>query len=154
VRTAFYPFLDPDQAQENEATSQYLELLERYDPGGKVANLGAQGLSAWLLFAVAANECGVDLTRDCVFEKIGEITEWSGGGMHAPQDLSTEDASNCYALLEAQGGAFVLDEGIEPTDSIYNCADGNVTELTGDYGTGAKCPNPAFADDPKPSNCS
>jgi hypothetical protein len=25
--------------------------------------------------------------------------------------------------------------------------------LHGDYGTGAKCPNPAYADDPKPSTC-
>jgi ABC-type branched-subunit amino acid transport system substrate-binding protein len=154
VRTAFFPFLNPDQAKENPATEQYLELINDYDPGGKIANLGAQGLSSWLLFAKAANECGVELTRDCVWEKALAITEWTGGGMHAPQDLSTRDASNCYALLAVEGGEFVLDEGIEPDNGIYNCADGNVFALKGDYGTGAKCPNPAYADDPKPSTCS
>jgi ABC-type branched-subunit amino acid transport system substrate-binding protein len=153
VRTAFYPFLDPDEAKKNPATQQYLDLIDQYDPGGKIANLGAQGLSSWLLFAKAANECGADLTRDCVWEKAKAIKEWSGGGMHAPQDLSTGDASNCYALLKIEGGKFVLDDKIEPTESIYNCDDGNVAKLTGNYGTGAKCPNPAYATDPKPSNC-
>ena len=43
VRTAFYPFLDKAQATKNPATQQYLDLIEQYDPGGKIANLGAQG---------------------------------------------------------------------------------------------------------------
>jgi ABC-type branched-subunit amino acid transport system substrate-binding protein len=153
VRTAFFPFLDTEQAAENPATEQYLQLINDYDPGGKVANLGAQGLSSWLLFAKAANECGVELTRDCVWEKALAISEWTGGGMHAPQDLTTREASNCFALLEVEGGEFVLDDGIEPDTEIYNCAEGNVADLEGDYGTGAKCPNPAYATDPKPSNC-
>jgi len=153
VRTAFYPFLDKDEAKKNVATQQYLDLIDQYDPGGKIANLGAQGLSSWLVFAKAANECGAELTRDCVWEKAQAITEWTGGGMHAPQDLKSKNASNCYALLEVKDGKFVLDDAIKPTESIYNCADGNVTMLKGDYGTGAKCPNPAYATDPKPSNC-
>jgi ABC-type branched-subunit amino acid transport system substrate-binding protein len=154
VRTAFYPFLDKAQAKKNPATQQYLDLIDQYDPGGKIANLGAQGLSAWLLFAKAANECGADLTRDCVWAKAQAITEWTGGGLHAPQNLKTKKASNCYALLKVEGGKFVLDTGIKPTDGIYNCDKGNVATLTGNYGTGAKCPNAAYADDPKPSNCS
>jgi ABC-type branched-subunit amino acid transport system substrate-binding protein len=153
VRTAFYPFLDKEQAKKNLATQQYLDLINQYAPGGKIANLGAQGLSSWLLFAKAANECGADLTRDCVWAKALAITEWTGGGMHAPQDLKTRGASNCYALLEVKGGKFVLDDGIKPTDGIYNCDKGNVAILKGNYGTGAKCPNPAYATDPKPSNC-
>ena len=110
MRTAFYPFLDPAQAKKNPATQQYLDLIEQYDPGGKIANLGAQGLSAWLLFAKAANECGADLTRDCVWAKAQAITEWTGGGLHAPQNLKTKDASNCYALLKVEDGKFVLDD--------------------------------------------
>jgi ABC-type branched-subunit amino acid transport system substrate-binding protein len=154
VRTAFYPFLDAEQAQENPATQQYLDLIDRYDPGGKIANLGAQGLSSWLLFAKAANECGVELTRDCVWEQALAITEWTGGGLHAPQNLKDKRASDCYAMLKVEGGEFVLEDAIEPTEGIYNCAEGNVVMLQGDYGTGAKCPNPAYATDPKPSNCS
>ena len=154
VRTAFYPFLDPDAAADNPASQEYLDMVDQYDPGGKIANLGAQGLSSWLLFAKAASECGAEVTRDCVWEKAKEITEWTGGGLHAPQNLQTGEASNCFALLKVEGGKWVPETAINPTDSIFNCDDGNVADLTGDYGTGAKCPNPAYATDPKPSNCS
>ena len=44
--------------------ADYLELMERYNPDGKTAMLGMQGLSALLLFATAANECGAELTPD------------------------------------------------------------------------------------------
>jgi len=65
--------------------------------------------------------------------------------------LGLPDASGHFGPY---GGKFVPEDKIEPTDGIFNCADGNVAKLTGDYGTGAKCPNPAYATDPKPSNCS
>jgi Periplasmic binding protein len=152
VNTNFYPFLTPEAAAGNPASQQYLELIDRYDPGGKIANLGIQGLSSWLVFAKAANECGAELTRDCVWENMQSITEWTGGGLHARQNLAEFAASNCFALLDVNGGAFELAD-IGATDGIFNCDDGNVATLTGDYGTGAKCPNPAYATDPKPSTC-
>ena len=61
VRLGLYPF---ELAKDNQATQDYLDLMKQYNPNGKVALLGAQGLSAWLLFAKAATECGDDLTRD------------------------------------------------------------------------------------------
>jgi ABC-type branched-subunit amino acid transport system substrate-binding protein len=153
VRTVFYPFLDEEQAKENPATEQYRELINQYDEGGKIAALGAQGLSSWLLFAKAANECGAELTRDCVWEKASAITEWTGGGLHAKQNLETQCASECVAVVTVVDGNFQLVDDLEPNDGIYQCDPKNVVALMGDYGTGAKCPNPAFADDPKPSNC-
>ena len=65
VRTVFWPFEEADQ---NPATQQYLDLLEAQ--GGKVAELGVQAMSAWLLFAQSARDCdrADDLTRSCVLE--------------------------------------------------------------------------------------
>ena len=154
MRTAFYPFLDPDVAQDNPATEQYRELMAQYKPDGRIAYLGVQGLSAWLLFAKAAGECGADVTRDCVWEKTRAITDWTGGGLQAKHDLQTAKASDCTAILTVQNETFQLADGYEPNDGIYNCDPKNVIALTGDYGQGAKCPNPAYADDPKPSTCS
>ena len=62
MRTAFYPFLDPTLAKDNPATEQYRALMAQYKPDGKIAYLGVQGLSAWLLFAKAVGECGADVT--------------------------------------------------------------------------------------------
>jgi ABC-type branched-subunit amino acid transport system substrate-binding protein len=153
VRTAFHPFLTDEDGEANAAVAQYRELMERYDPGGKIAYLGLQGLSAWLLFAKAANECGADLSRDCVWEKASQVTEWTGGGLHAPSDLTDGGhASPCWSLVVVEDGAFRVAD-IEPTDDVFVCDEESVLILEGDYGTGARCPNPAYASDPKPSNC-
>ena len=51
VRTAFEPF---EEAAESPATAQYVDAVEAVD--GKVASLGTQSWSAWLLFAQAAKD--------------------------------------------------------------------------------------------------
>jgi ABC-type branched-subunit amino acid transport system substrate-binding protein len=153
VRTSIHPFLTDQDARNNEATQQYRELMQRYDPGGKIAYLGVQGLSAWLLFAKAANECGANLTRDCVWEKATKISEWTGGGLHARADLTGGGHSpTCWGLVEVKNGKFRV-APIHPNDDVFVCNDKSVVPLTGNYGRGAKCPNPAYANNPKPSTC-
>ena len=90
VRTVFWPFEEADQ---NPATQQYLDLLEAQS-GGKVAQLGAQAMSAWLLFAQSARDCdrADDLTRTCVLEAAASTTDWTGGGLHAPTEPGLQRA--------------------------------------------------------------
>ena len=151
IRSVFAPFLG-DAAEPGSASEQYLDLIDTYDEGGVKAYLGVQGLSGWLLWATAARDCGADLTRDCVFEKIQANTAWSGGGLHAPIDLSSTAGPDCFNMYSVEGGEFTVVD-IAPNNGIYSCDAANVLALTGDYGEGARCPNPAYADDPKPSNC-
>lgn len=152
IRSSFYPFLDPAEAAKNPATNEYRQLMAKFKPGGKIAYLGLQGFSAWLLFAVAVRDCGSNVTRDCVFAKARDHTNWTGGGLHSPSNVKDNEVSDCYALLGVQGGSFVL-QSIAANDGIYRCDKSGVFKLGGDYGIGAKCPNPAFAADPKPSKC-
>jgi ABC-type branched-subunit amino acid transport system substrate-binding protein len=154
VRSAFWPFLTDAEAKGNPATEQYRELMKRYDPNGKIAYLGVQGLSAWLLFAKAVDKCGADVTRDCVWKNASSVTKWTGGGLHASSDLTGNGghASKCWSLVGAKSGTFALAD-IHPTDGPYVCAADSVKKLKGDYGTGTKCPNPDYATDPMPSNC-
>jgi ABC-type branched-subunit amino acid transport system substrate-binding protein len=153
VPSVFYPFLDPTEAAKNPPTKQYRDLIEKYvGPKGKITGLGVQSMSAWLLFATAARDCGADLTRDCVWANIGKQTAWTGGGLHAAQNVANHAPGNCELTLEATTKGFtVVDTGAN--NGIYTCNDANLVTLTGDYGAGTKCPNPAFASDPKPSNC-
>jgi hypothetical protein len=88
-----------------------------------------------------------------VWEKASAITEWTGGGLHAKQNLETQGASQCVAVVHVVDGKFQLVDDLDPNDGIYLCDPKNVATLKGDYGTGAQCPNPAYASDPKPSNC-
>jgi hypothetical protein len=151
TRSVFAPFLE-GTAEAGSASEQYNQLMDEYKPGGVKAYLGVQGLSGWLLFATAARDCGAELTRDCVFEKAGAVSEWNAGGLHAPLDLASGKGPACFDLFVVEGGEFTLAD-IAPNNGIYRCDEADVIELTGDYGTGATCPNPAYADDPKPSNC-
>ena len=128
IRTAFVPFEEADQ---NPATRTYVDLVEGVD--GKVALLGAQSMSAWLLFAQSAKACddAGTLTRSCVLDEASSVTEWTGGGLHAASDPSlTVGTEDCTVLLQVRDGAFVRaapDEGFE-------CIGEPIT-LVGDYST-------------------
>ena len=114
VRTAIWPF---EEADANPATQQYLDMVEAVD--GKVAILGVQSMSAWLLFAQAVKECDVanDLTRSCVLETAASVSDWDGGGLHAPTSPATNEGSACVIVLRVEGGEFVR----HTPDEDYHC---------------------------------
>jgi hypothetical protein len=87
-----------------------------------------------------------------VWANIAKVKDWTGGGLHASQDVADTTPGDCYALEQVENGKFTLAD-INPNEGIYSCDSKNVVSLTGNYGSGAKCPNPKFATDPKPSNC-
>ncbi len=136
----FVPFFD---ASQNPATQQYLDLFAKYKPSGKShAVLGPQAWSAWLLFALAADKCGADLTRRCVYDNASQIggTNWTGGGLHAPQDVKDQRASDCGIVLEAgsnlPNNGFQIATGFKPNSGPYDCDPSNVVKLHGNYGKG------------------
>ncbi|OWY63296.1 hypothetical protein B7486_53880 [cyanobacterium TDX16] len=136
-RIAIWPF---EEAADNPtgATQQYIDLIEARD--GKVAALGAQSFSAWLLFAQLASECDVEgnLTRSCILESGSEVSDWNGGGLHAPANVGENSGPECFIMLQAEGGEFVRAEPAEPTggEDGYNCDPANVADLEGDFSSG------------------
>ncbi len=130
VRNAFWPFEEADQ---NEATQQYIDLVNAVD--GKVALLGAQAWSAWLLFAQAARDCDLDndLTRTCVLEGAASVTDWTGGGLHASTNPAENRGPDCTVVLQVEDGAFVRHA---PEDDSYACDPSYNAQLTGDYAVG------------------
>ncbi len=129
IQSQFHPF---EQADENKATQDYLDLMEEYNPSGKVALLGVQGLSSWLLFAQAAAACGSDLTSDCLLEEAAKAEGWTAGGLHAPQTPGNADPSPCFLLLTLGPDGFTYDEeATDPDDGLYNCSPDNVFAVSG-----------------------
>lgn len=132
MRSPFPTFAMADRVP---AMADYLELMECYNPDGKVAMLGLQSLSAFLLFATAAANSGSDLTRACVLEAAAAEQGWTAGGLHSPQTPANLVATQCSLAVRVTSDGFVYDEDLTaPNDGIYNCDPGNVIELTGDYG--------------------
>ena len=135
-------FVPYEDASKNPPTQQYLDLFDKYKPNGKShAALGLQTWSAWLLFAKAAKACGDNLTRRCVYDNALKETDWTGGGLNAPQDVKDQKASECGIVLEASADGFAEPDGWEPNNGFFNCDPKNVLTLNDDYskyGTGAK----------------
>ncbi len=127
----------PFMADQNPATQQYLDLFEQYVPDGKSeALLGYNSFSAWLLFATAAKACGAELTRRCVFDEASAVTDWSGGGLHAPSSPGSKEAPRCGIVVEATPEGFVVPDDFETTDGLFRCDEEGVVALEGDYGQG------------------
>jgi len=134
IQTSYVPF---EQAKPSNATGQYLAAFDEYEPGGKSrTNLGLQAWSAWLLFAQAAQQCGNDLTRTCVYDALEKVHEWTGGGLHAKTDPGRGTASPCYTLERATPQGFALVKDLKPNDGIFRCDPKAVHVLQGDYGKG------------------
>ena len=127
IQSQFHPF---EMADGNKATQDYLDLMKVYNPGGKVAYLGAQGLSSWLLFAQSAAACGSDLTGACLLEQAGAANDWTGGGLHAPQTPGNTEPSQCYLVMTLGPDGFTYAEAAtQPSEGLYNCDPGNVFEV-------------------------
>jgi hypothetical protein len=129
IQSTFHPF---ELAGENAATQDYLDLMAAHNPDGTVALLGAQGVSAWLLFARAATACGSDLTAACLIEQARAEAGWTGGGLHAPQQPGNATASPCFLVITLGDRGFRYDEAATaPTDGVYNCDHANVFRSSG-----------------------
>jgi hypothetical protein len=128
--------------ERNPAISKYLENMERYNPGGKVAGLGLQTTSAYLLFVTAANACldandGV-LERECLLGEAKKIDAWSGGGLHATSNPAANEPSKCELLMVVRNGAFerlypVLGSA-DDNGNGWHCREPGIARLSGDYG--------------------
>lgn len=132
ISNAFVPF---EKASENKATQDYLDLMAQYNPDGKIASLGAQSLSALLLFAKAATACGSNLTRQCLVQQAQTVTSWTGGGMHGESNPGGNLPTPCFLVLKASASGFEYDEkATAPNDGLFNCDTKNLLTLQNDYG--------------------
>ncbi|NEA26674.1 ABC transporter substrate-binding protein [Actinomadura bangladeshensis] len=87
-----------ENAAKVPAVKQYMDLVEAKQ--GKVALLGMQATSAFLLWAQSAQKCGSDLTRQCVINELSKVHEWTGGGLHAPTDPGNNKPASCSLMVK------------------------------------------------------
>lgn len=139
VRMQLHPL---EEASEWPAIQKYIDINKQYVDGGEVGALGIQSTSAWLLFTTAANACakankGV-LDRTCILEQAAAVKDWTGGGLHAPQDPGPYDkivSSPCSMLLVVKDGKFVRKfpeiGGTDDTTAGFHCPKDGVTTLPG-----------------------
>jgi len=118
VRMTYYPF---EQADKVPAVAKYLEIIKAN--GGSTSLLGAQATAAFLLWAQGAQECGSNLTRDCVISTLQKVTDFDAGGLQSPTNPGANMPGNCAMLLKMTGTKYeqVLPTtiGTQACDSSY-----------------------------------
>jgi ABC-type branched-subunit amino acid transport system substrate-binding protein len=134
VRLTMWPFEEADQ---NKATRDFLSIMKKYKPNGKIELLGMQAFDAGLLFATAAKKLGDNVTRDRLLSALSKIHEWDGGGLSGVQDPGNNLSGTCQIVMQVHNGGF---RRIYPDHGFACPKDGRVT-LYGDYGKGAKAKN-------------
>ena len=137
MRSAFPTF---DMADEAPAMADYLELMERYNPDGKVAFLGAQGLSAFLLTPWPPTSAAPTSAGPAWSRRRSPRPTGPPAGCTPSRPPGNTVATRCSLMIHATSEGFEYDEELtEPNDGIYNCDEKNVVTLTNDYGV----PKPA-----------
>ncbi len=84
----------------------------------------AEAYSTWSLFALSATQCGADLTSDCVLQKAGAHTDWTGAGLTPPVSTSPSNnkPSNCWLVIRLTTNGWVYDKKVTaPDNGLYNC---------------------------------
>jgi ABC-type branched-subunit amino acid transport system substrate-binding protein len=122
-----------EKASGDPAVAKIVQLFQQYAPGQPVTLQVEEAFSAWLLFAVAAQACGPDLTRLCVYQAALKQTAWTGGGISAPVDEATLTAPpTCFNIEEATPGGWQPAAGFTPnTDGTYSCGQEPTVTVTG-----------------------
>jgi hypothetical protein len=120
-----------ENAASNPSTKQLLDLYDKYAPEGDVTMPTVKAWSAWLLFAQAARDCGAQLTRKCVYDKVRTVTKWTGAGLHAPTSLDPNAKEVCYTIEQATPSGWKPAD-FKPNHGVYRCETETV-ELKGNY---------------------
>jgi len=139
ARTAYAPF---EEADSNKAMADFLDMMATHNPDGRVAGLGLQATSAYLLFAVAANAC-LDandnvLERECVLAEGNKISEWNAGGLHTTSNPGSNLPPECGIIMGVVDGTWkrVFPElgSADDNGGGWHCDSPGRVEIEGDFG--------------------
>ena len=124
VRMAYFPFEEADQVP---AVQQYLDIVEA--SGGATSLLGMQATAAFLLWAQASQQCGADLSRTCVLDKLSTVNDYTAGGMQAPANVGGNVPAICGMTLQMNGTAY--EQVFPTTQAEMDCNQKYLVKLAG-----------------------
>ncbi|TAM83024.1 MAG: branched-chain amino acid ABC transporter substrate-binding protein [Jatrophihabitans sp.] len=122
VQSAFEPI---ENASEVPAVQAYVNAVNA--TGGKLATLGMQATSSFLMWATAAKACGSTLTRQCMVNKLSAVHDWTAGGLNAATDPGANMPTQCGLLLKLDGTKWV--QAYPSTAGKFDCNASYVVKL-------------------------
>ncbi|MBI2244623.1 MAG: ABC transporter substrate-binding protein [Nocardioides sp.] len=95
----------------------YRSWLDQVKPGAVPNFYGLYAWSAARLFVEQAVALGGKLTRASLVDALSRVKNWTGNGLHAPQQVGSKTTANCQSILQLNDGTW---RKISP--SHYMCA--------------------------------
>ncbi|WP_202026128.1 MULTISPECIES: ABC transporter substrate-binding protein [Rhodococcus] len=116
------------------AVAELEALYEKYAPNAQITLPAMRAMSSWLLFAKSAASCGDELTRACLYKAATAETAWTGGGLHAANDLANPiPPQPCFNVEQATSDGWQAAD-FNPDNGLYRC-DIPARKLVADFGT-------------------
>ncbi|WP_435748061.1 ABC transporter substrate-binding protein [Nocardioides sp. SYSU DS0663] len=84
----------------------YRSWLQQIDPGATPTTYGVYAWSAARLFVEHAVALGGGLDRQSLVSRLQGTRDWTGNGIHAPQQVGAERTANCAAIIQLDSGAW------------------------------------------------
>ena len=108
-----------EDAGSNPETQAYLTWLARVaGRDAKPSYFGELAWSAMRMFAEIAERIGPDLTRKKVLAALPHVTDWTGNGITAPQQVGAKLTTKCKSFIQLRGGRWTH---VHPADTSYDC---------------------------------
>ncbi|SDE16893.1 ABC-type branched-chain amino acid transport system, substrate-binding protein [Nocardioides lianchengensis] len=90
----------------NKEMELYRAWLAQVDPDAEPNTYGVYAWSAARLFVQQAVALGGRLNRQTLVQSLAKVKDWTGNGIHAPQQVGAETTTNCVSIIRQQGGAW------------------------------------------------
>jgi ABC-type branched-subunit amino acid transport system substrate-binding protein len=84
----------------------YRSWLDQVKPGAIPNYFGLYAWSAARLFVEQAVALGGQLTRDNLVKAMQGVKDWTGNGLHVPQQVGAKTTSSCGAVLQLNDGTW------------------------------------------------
>ncbi|MDN4162543.1 ABC transporter substrate-binding protein [Nocardioides abyssi] len=84
----------------------YRSWLEQVDPGAQPNTYGVFAWSAARLFVEQAVALGGRLTRAALVERLRGVKDWTGNGLHVPQQVGAESTASCASIIQLTNGTW------------------------------------------------
>jgi ABC-type branched-subunit amino acid transport system substrate-binding protein len=95
----------------------YRSWLDQVKPGAVPNYYGLYAWSAARLFVEQAVGLGGKLSRASLVDALTKVKNWTGNGVHAPQQVGSKTTANCQSILQLDGGTW---KQVSPGD--FMCA--------------------------------
>ena len=126
VYSNFIPF---ELADSNPVVKEAVDILTTTTDKKKLSAFTQLSLTAWLLWAKSATECGSTLTVSCVLQKAGDNPQWTAGGLSSPVNTDPTKLSypECALMLKLTKSGFSYDRAASaPNNGLFNCSPQNL----------------------------